>query len=105
MIYAEFFTDSGLTVGFSIRGHSDSGSAGNDIVCAAVSSAAYLTANTITDVIGVNAAVSVKDGFMELKIPRENAEVCSSALQGFRLHMAALQKQYLKYLHVYNTEV
>lgn len=105
MICAEFFKKNGMFVGFKISGHSGEADKGCDIVCAAVSSAAYMTANTVTDVIGVKAGVDVKDGYMELKIPSGSAAGCMVPLKGFRLHMEELRKQYSKYLHVHDTEV
>ena len=55
-------TASGEIVGFSIDGHAGFGEAGTDIVCAAVSSAAYMTVNTITEVLHADAHVSADDG-------------------------------------------
>lgn len=105
MICTEFFEKSGMPVGFSISGHSGAAEKGSDIVCAAVSSAAYLTANTVTDVIGAKAIVNARDGYMELRISDDNAAECSAMLKGFRLHMEELRKQYPEYLHVHDTEV
>ena len=94
-----------VPVGFRISGHSGFSKEGTDIVCAAVSSAAYLTANTITDVIGVSAEISVEDGLMLFRIPEKGAAVCGALLKGFRLHMAALQKQYPKNIELTDMEV
>ncbi|HEX3017733.1 MAG TPA: ribosomal-processing cysteine protease Prp [Caproicibacter sp.] len=105
MIRAEFFTKNGQPNGFRVSGHSGSSEAGTDIICAAVSSAAYMAANTITDVIGVPAEISVEDGLMLLKIPAEAADSCGALLQGFRLHMAALKEQYPKNIELTDTEV
>lgn len=105
MICAEFFKKGGKLVGFSISGHSGAACSGRDIVCAAVSSAAYLTANTVTDVIGVKAGVSAGGGRMELTVPDSGADKCAVTLKGFRLHMEGLRKQYPEYLHVHDTEV
>ncbi len=49
MIKAEFLRCNGECVAFSISGHAGAGRYGQDIVCAAVSSAVMLTCNTITD--------------------------------------------------------
>ena len=106
MIRAEFFTfPGGGAAGFRISGHAGAGEAGRDLVCAAVSSAAYLTANTITDVIGVKASVGVKDGFLECRIAPEDAAACASALQGLRLHLSALRNQYPQNIQIFDTEV
>ncbi|MFU0833322.1 MAG: Ribosomal-processing cysteine protease Prp [Oscillospiraceae bacterium] len=107
MICAEFFTFSdGSPAGFRISGHSGAGAEGNDIVCAAVSSAAYMTVNTITDVVGIHhASVSVKDGYMDCKIAPEDAKVCSTLLKGLRLHLLALRQQYPQNIQIIDTEV
>ena len=105
MIRAEFLTKNGAPLGFRISGHSGASNAGTDIVCAAVSSAAYLTANTITDVIGVPADICVEDGFLSLKIPAADADSCGVLLKGFRLHMAALKEQYPTNIKLIDTEV
>ena len=52
MIKAVFYTENGGLSGFSLTGHAGCGTAGNDVACAAVSSAAELTCNTITDFFG-----------------------------------------------------
>ncbi|XOQ44422.1 MAG: Ribosomal-processing cysteine protease Prp [Clostridium sp.] len=106
MICAEFFTfPDGKDAGFRISGHSGAGEEGNDIVCAAVSSAAYMTANTITDIAGIHASVSVKDGYMDCKIAPEDAKACSILLKGLRLHLSALRQQYPQNIQIIDTEV
>ncbi|QNK41249.1 MULTISPECIES: ribosomal-processing cysteine protease Prp [Caproicibacter] len=106
MICAEFFTfRDGKNAGFCISGHSGADEAGYDIVCAAVSSAAYLTANTITDVVGVNASLCVKDGYLDCKIASEDAEACKVPLRGLRLHLTALRQQYPQNIQIIDTEV
>ena len=78
--------------GYALEGHCG-GVAGSDIVCAAVSSAAYLTANTITEIIKADANVSV-DGIR-----------CADILQGFHLHMTQLADDYPKQIQLTNSEV
>lgn len=105
MIRAEFLRKNGALVGFRISGHSDVSEAGTDIVCAAVSSAAYLTANTVTDVIGISAEVVVEDGVMFFRVPEKDAAACGVLFKGFRLHMAALRGQYPQNIKLTDTEV
>ena len=104
MIRVTFRTRREQTVGFCISGHAGSAPAGEDIVCAAVSSAAYMTANTVTDVLHIPAAVTVEDGRMELTVEGD-AEPCQAVFAGFRLHIKALQEQYPDRVHLMNTEV
>ncbi len=49
MIRACFYYRGGVPVGFCLRGHAGWERRDEDILCAAVSSAAYLTVNTVTD--------------------------------------------------------
>ena len=106
MIEAEIFTDkSGSLLGFLIRGHSGYSHQGADIVCAAVSSAAYMAANTILEVIGIGADVIVRDGYMRLMISSDEAKACRDILTGFKLHICSLEEQYSDYLTVNYLEV
>ena len=104
MIRVRYKTAGGLLTGFTLSGHAGAGDHGQDIVCAAVSSAAYMTANTVTDVIGATADVTVNDGYMDLTVT-DNVIGCQDILSGFRLHLEAMQEQYPKRVHLMNTEV
>ena len=79
--------------GFEINGHSGAGEKGHDIVCAAISSAAYMAANTITEVIGAKAQISTADGAMKLLLASGAEEECRVTLEGFMLHIKQLRKQ------------
>ena len=94
----------GQPCGFRITGHAGAGLAGEDIVCAAVSSAAYMTANTITEILGLPADITVDEGLMDVTVS-ENTAACAALLSGFRLHMQALQEQYPRRVQLMNTEV
>lgn len=106
MIAAEFKQKKGIGITeFSISGHSGYSESGSDIVCAAVSSAAYMAANTITDVIGANPSLQVSDGFLSLKLSLQDAERCSVITEGLRLHVLALSEQYQNFIVVKISEV
>ena len=105
MITVRFFGTE-LLYGFRISGHSDMNPEGPEILCAAVSSAAYMTANTVTDVIGLHPELDVKDGDMYLKLQTESeAEKCRDLFNGLQLHLSSLSEQYPKYLKVTYSEV
>ncbi|MBQ3285508.1 MAG: ribosomal-processing cysteine protease Prp [Ruminococcus sp.] len=92
--------------GFHITGHSDINPEGPEILCAAVSSAAYMTANTVTDVIGLDPELRVADGDMYLKVKTESeAEQCRVIFDGLKLHLSSVMEQYPKYLTISNSEV
>ena len=105
MIKVDFFGTS-PTLGFSISGHSGYAEEGLDIVCAAVSSAAYMTANTITEILNITPEeLSVSDGNMCLKLDELSAHKCSDIMQGFVLHLSSLAEQYKQYITVTISEV
>lgn len=106
MINISFYvTAQGWLLGFRIVGHSGYAEEGSDIVCAAVSSAAIMTANTITDVMNIGCEVTADDGDMMLRIFQRDASSCSDILSGFKLHMQQLEEQYSEYINVNYTEV
>lgn len=93
MIKARFFTEGDFLTGFEIKGHSGYSEAGSDIVCAAVSSAAYMAANTITEIIGLDADISLNDdGFFKLVVKPESQS--QTTLRGLKLHLEALSQDY-----------
>lgn len=88
-----FLSEADGLCGFDFSGHAMSAGHGHDIVCAAVSSAAYLTANTITDVIGRDADILVEDGHFRLVLAGAD-DVSRVCLRGLLLHMEGLTEQY-----------
>lgn len=94
MITARFFSEAGFIRGFSLDGHAGCGEEGEDLLCASVSSAAYMTANTITDVMQIHTPVEVADGHMRLALPPQEAQRAQTVLKGFALHMASLAEDY-----------
>lgn len=107
MISSNFLVNAdGKLLGFHIKGHSGSGFFGNDIVCAAVSSAAFMVVNTITDVLNADANVSVlEDGEMTFKIDYKYVDLCRDIMEGFKLHMKGLEEQYPENIKVNYVEV
>lgn len=107
MINIDFLVlNTGDLIGFEIKGHSGLAENGQDILCAAVSSAAYMTVNTISDVIKVNSDIKVDDkGFLSLIINDSDCLSCRDILLGFKIHMLALEEQYPGNITVNYTEV
>lgn len=97
-----FLLRGGRLAGFDISGHTGLANAGEDILCAAISSAAYLTANTITDVLGVKAKTAVSDGKMSVLVPVGEETQCRALLKGLELHMKQLCEQYPKRIRIIN---
>ena len=94
MITVQFYSQAGLLTGFSLDGHAGRGEEGEDLLCASVSSAAYMTANTITDVMRIQTHVEVDDGHMRLLLSQEEAQRAQTLSKGFELHMVSLSEDY-----------
>ena len=105
MIRAEFFSKAGRLTGFSVSGHAGYADAGEDIVCAAVSSAVQLTANGITEVLGVKAQVTAKGDTVSLKMDSLPSEDAEAFLKALRLHLEMLAEDYPKNVKLTCTEV
>ena len=106
MIRARFIEKNGGLVGFEISGHAFFADKGEDIVCASVSSAAYMTANGITEVLGVKAEASDDEkGMMKLSL-LEIDDAAVKMICSLAFHLEHLAKDYPKNLKVFfDTEV
>ena len=93
MIRVRFLVGNRQLQGFEIKGHAMFAQSGEDVVCAAVSSAAYMAANTVTEVIRVNAKAEADDGRMLLMLEKAD-EKTETVLRGLELHLTELSKQY-----------
>ncbi len=103
MILAKFLsTEDKIIFGFEIGGHSRYAETGSDIVCASVSSCAYMVVNTVTDVYHINAEIENENGFLAFSVPIAKANELQPLFEGFRLHLNELSKEYRKYLKVKN---
>ena len=89
------------SVSFTIKGHSGFAEEGSDIVCAAVSSAAIMAANTITEIIGERCKVKEKNGFLQLEA---SGKAARDIIMGLKLHLEGLSAEYPDYVTV-TTEV
>ena len=105
MIQAVFTVHHHIVTGFTLSGHADFSEQGSDIVCAAVSSAAYMAVNTLTDVQEIPCNVTVDDGFLQIELSNENADKAQVVLNGLLLHLDALSKQYAEYIDLKISEV
>lgn len=108
MLKVEFFvSDVGDIKGFDISGHSGYDESGKDIVCAAVSSAAYMVANTIADVIGAQVDVTVEDdiGHMKFLVYDKYLSDCGYIFKGFKNHLLMLEEMYPDNIKVFYKEV
>jgi uncharacterized protein YsxB (DUF464 family) len=103
MTKIRFFENDGLLIGYEISGHSTSSAQDIDgkIVCSAVSSAAYMAANTLSEIVGAELEADVSDGYMCVKL-KSLVEQSQVTLKGFYLHASELAKNYRNYVKVYS---
>jgi uncharacterized protein YsxB (DUF464 family) len=100
MTTASFAIDGSRIVSFTVKGHSGLAESGEDILCAAVTSAVRLTECAINDVLGLEAAVKVseKDASITLKLPRnlegEADQVFQTLLASLMVYFVQLQEEY-----------
>ena len=82
-------------MGFRMEGHAGFAEEGEDIVCAAVSSAAYLTVNTLTEVRHIAPlSLRAEEGEMFFRIEPKDEPICRDMLRGLKLHLTTLEEQY-----------
>lgn len=99
MIRVTFSVGNNRITGFEIKGHAMFAESGSDIVCAAVSSAAYMAANTVTDIIKADATAKTEGSSMCLKLANPDEE-SEKILRGLELHLREISKQYPKNIKI-----
>ncbi len=101
MTSVKFLKEQNRICGFELSGHSseDYSDQVGKIVCSAVSSAAYMAANTIIEIIGDKCETEVSDGFMRIFLENPS-EKTILVLEGFKLHITELSKDYKKQLRI-----
>lgn len=93
MIQAVFEKKNGRFCSVSVEGHAGYADAGEDIVCASVSSAVQLTSNLITDTFREKAKVTVQDNLISIRL-RETRGNGSALLNGLCDHLRYLSEDY-----------
>mgnify|MGYP002868602476 CR=1 FL=1 len=97
MTTVTFRTDRERVTGFTCQGHSGYAEAGEDIVCAAVTSAVRLCECTINDVLLAEADVAVDAITAEITLTLSPAgkhrRECEQVLEGLFLYMRELSKE------------
>ena len=93
------------------KGHAALADAGEDVLCAALTSAIRLIETTVNDVLAVGAAVKVKEekALISLKLPgdmgEDNETACQALLAGLMVYLTDLAGEYPENLTVLDTEV
>lgn len=100
MTTVTFLTEDARIIGFDVQGHSGWGESGEDIVCAAITSAVRVVEATVNDVMGLCAAVKVReaDASISLRLPGGLANTaestCQNLLTGLMVYLAQLHDEY-----------
>ncbi|MGI5962981.1 MAG: ribosomal-processing cysteine protease Prp [Lawsonibacter sp.] len=106
MTTATFYTEGSRIVGFEVKGHSGYAPEGEDIVCAAITSAVRLTECAVNQVLGLEASVKVreKDASITLKLPgglgQTNESTCQTLLAALMVHFVQLAEEYPDHISV-----
>lgn len=104
MIKAVFERKNGRLCGVTVKGHAGYADAGEDIVCASVSSAVQLCANLITDSFGEWAGVSAGENAITVRL-KEMRGSGSVVLSGLCDHLRYLSEDYPGTITIEITEV
>ncbi len=98
MIKSHIVLENGKIKQFNVFGHANYAKKGEDIVCAAVSSAILVTSNAIEH-LGLSQSIdlTVKDGYFQLIVNNENDTV-QKLLENLEYTIVDLEKQYPKYI-------
>ena len=100
MTKCELFTENARITGFSVSGHSGYAEEGEDIVCAAITSAIRLVEATVNDVLGLAASVHVdaRETKISFRLPgglSATAEsTCQALLTGLMVYLTQLHDEF-----------
>ena len=110
MTTVTFLMEGNRIIGFDAQGHSGYAEAGEDIVCAGITSAIRLVDATINDVLGLAASVKVKENeaLISLRLPGGLAptaeSTCQALLTGLMVYFAELHDEYPENIEVLEEE-
>lgn len=103
MIQAKIFKSEGLYTGFCFSGHSGYADSGEDIVCAAVSSAVQLTVNML---VALNYKVDASAGENDVVCKVTTPDVSSSnMILSLKLHMESILDEFPDTINITISEV
>lgn len=110
MTTVTFYTEGSRITGFDASGHSGYAEAGEDIVCAAVTSTVRLIECVLNDVMGLCASVKIseKTAHISLRIPGSLGQTAESTSQtlltGMMVYLTELHSEYPDYIEVMEAE-
>ena len=106
MTTVTFLTEESRIIGFDAKGHSGYAEEGEDIVCAAVTSAVRLVESTVNDVMGLCASVKVdqETAAILFRLPGGLAptaeSTCQNLMTGLMVYLAQLHDEYPEHIEV-----
>lgn len=102
MINAVFLKDNEFYYAFKISGHADYGFSGNDIICAAVSSAVDMTINSTKNNCKKNYKLDINnsDAVVYLEITKKDDLLSSIFIKELYNHLVNISEAYPKHLNV-----
>jgi len=106
MTTVTFYAEDSRLTGFEIKGHSGLAIEGQDVLCAAVTSAVRLAECAVNDVLGLSAAVQLreKDASVSLKLPggldQTSESTCQTLLTALMVYFVQLHEEYPQYIIV-----
>lgn len=110
MTTVTFHSEGSRITGFTVEGHSELAPEGEDILCAAITSAVRLAECAINDVLGLEASVKVrqKDASISLKLPgslgQTNESTCQTLLTALMVYFTELREEYPDHLIVFDND-
>ena len=110
MTTVTFHSEGSRITGFSVEGHSGFANEGEDILCAAITSAVRLAECAINDILGLEASVKVreKDASISLKLPgslgQTNESTCQTLLTALMVYFTELTEEYPDHLIVLDND-
>jgi hypothetical protein len=110
MTTVTFRTEGSRITGFDAAGHSGYAQEGEDIVCAAVTSAVRLVECVVNDVMGLSASVKInqRDAVISLRLPgslgNTAEDTCQNLLTGLMVYLAQLKCEYPEHIEVMEAE-
>ena len=110
MTTVTFYSEGSRITGFSVEGHSGFADEGEDILCAAITSAVRLAECAINDILGLEASVKIreKDASISLKLPgslgQTNESTCQTLLTALMVYFTELTEEHPDHLIVFDND-
>ena len=108
MTTVTFDSEGSRITGFKVEGHSGLAPEGEDILCAAITSAVRLAECAVNDVLGLEASVKVRDASISLKLPggleQTSETACQTILTAMMVYFTELREEYPEHLIVLDND-